>query len=175
MTNDQPHPDDERRLWAQYAAANPAAPAACPPAIELAAWLDGRATDPQRDAIEAHLAGCAECIDAVGGIRLAREAVAGSLAGAPDRVKEAARMLVGASPGPRERRMQLAGWQTIGRWSMAAAASVAICVVGYRAGESRLAFDAAGADKVMVGELSFGLLGELSEVGLVVALEGDLR
>ena len=58
---------------------------------------------------------------------------------------------------------------------MAAAASVAICVAGYRAGESRPTFDAAGADKVVLGELSFGLLGELSEAGLVVALEGDLR
>ncbi len=173
MTDDQPHPDDERRLWAQCAAAKPAARSACPPAIELAAWIDGRAAGPERDMVEAHLAQCAECREAVGGIRLAREGVAGSLAGAPERVKEAARMLVGASLEPRERRLHLAGWQTIGRWGMAAAASVAICVAGYRAGGSWPA--AAGADEVVLVEMSFGLLGELSETGLVLAFEGDFR
>ena len=173
MTNDQPHPDDERRLWAQCAAARPAARSACPPAIELAAWIDGRAAGPERDMVEAHLAQCAECREAVGGIRLAREGVADSLAGAPERVKEAARMLVGASLEPREGRLHLAGWQTIGRWGMAAAASVAICVAGYRAGGSWPA--AAGADEVVLVEMSFGLLGELSETGLVLAFEGDFR
>lgn len=173
MTDDQPHPDDERRLWAQCAAAEPAARSACPPAIELAAWIDGRAAGPERDMVEAHLAQCAECREAVGGIRLAREGVAGSLAGAPERVKEAARMLVGASLEPRERRLYPAGWQTIGRWGMAAAASVAICVAGYRAGGSWPA--AAGTDDVVLVEMSFGLLGELSETGLVLAFEGDFR
>ncbi len=175
MTNDQPHPDDERRLWEQFAAANPAAPAACLPAIELAAWIDGRATGPQRDTIEAHLAQCAQCMGAVREIRLAREAVAGSLPGAPDRGREAARALVGSRPEPHERRLRLTGWQTIGQWGMAAAASVAICVVGYRAGFGWLALDATGPDEVLLGEMSFGLLGELSETGLVLAFDGDLR
>ena len=173
MTNDQPHPDDERRVGAQFARANPGARAACLPPMGLAAWIDGRATGPERDMIEAHLAQCAECREAVGGIRLARKAVAGSLVGAPERVKEAARMLVGASPDSRERRLHLAGWQTIGRWGVAAAASVAICVAGYRAGGSWPA--AAGADEVVLVEMSFGLLGELSETGLVLAFEGDFR
>ena len=174
MTNDQPHLDHERRLWEQFAAANPAAPTACPPAIELAVWIDGRAAGPARDAIEGHLARCAECREAVGGIRLARQAVAGSLPRAPDRVMEAAGALVG-SPRyePRQRRLRLAGWQAIGRWGMAAAASVAICVVAYRTGWGWLA--AAGADEVVLGEMSFGLLAELPETGLFPTLEGDLR
>ncbi len=65
------------------------------------------------------------------------------------------------------------GWQAIGRWGMAAAASVAICVVAYRTGWGWLA--AAGADEVVLGEMSFGLLAELPETGLFPTLEGDLR
>ena len=147
---------DEQSLWKQFAAALPQRPSPCPPILELAAWIDSRATGSDAEAAEMHLAECAGCRELV---RPAHAEVAGRI-GAPAGVVEAARMLVATGSAPVEtgRGMRLADWLQFGGWGMAAAASIAICVVGYQVGSGRPMLDTAATDEIMLSEMSFGLL-----------------
>jgi hypothetical protein len=159
---------DEQLLWKQCAAALPQRPSPCPPILELAAWIDGRATGPDAEAAETHLAECAGCRELV---RLAR-AEAASHIGAPAGVVKAARMLVatGSAPVGTERSLRLADWLQVGGWGMAAAASIAICVVGYQVGSGRPILDTVATDEILLSEMSFGLLGGVDE-GLLPTLQ----
>ncbi len=145
---------DEQLLWKQFADMLPARPGPCPPALELAAWVDGRATGPDAEAVETHLAECAVCRELV---RMARAEDTGRI-GAPAGVIAAARMLVASAPARPERGLRLADWLQVGGWGMAAAASIAICVVGYQVGSGRPMLDTAAIDEVLLSEMSFGLL-----------------
>jgi len=159
---------DEQLLWKQFAAALPQRPSPCPTLLELAAWIDGRATGPDAEAAETHLARCAGCRELV---RQARADVAGRI-GVPAGVVEAARMLVatGSAPMGTERGMRLADWLQFGGWGMAAAASIAICVVGYQVGSGRPMLDTAATDAILLSEMSFGLL-DGSDEGLLATLQ----
>ncbi len=144
---------DEQLLWKQYAETLPQRPAACPPVLELAGWVDGRASISEAQAVETHLAECAVCRELV---RLARAEVAGRI-GAPEGVVAAAKMLVVPTAPGTERGMRLADWLRAGGWGLAAAASIAICFVGYQVGSGRT-LDTVTTDDVLLSEMSFGLL-----------------
>ncbi len=143
---------DEQLLWKRYAEALSQRPADCPSVLELAGWIDGRAGS---EAVETHLAECAVCRELV---RLARADVAGRI-GAPAGVVAAAKTLVaaGSSPAGTERGLRLADWLRAGGWGLAAAASIAICFVGYQVGSGRT-LDTVTTDDVLLREMSFGLL-----------------
>jgi hypothetical protein len=159
---------DEQTLWKQFTAALPQRPGPCPPILELASWIDGRAAGPDAEAAETHLAECAGCRELV---RLAHVEVAGRI-GAPDGVVAAARMLVaqGPSPAGTRRSLRFADWLQVGGWGMAAAASIAICVVGYQVGSGRPMLDKVAIDEVMLSEMSFGLL-DAGDQGMLPRLE----
>jgi hypothetical protein len=53
---------------------------------------------------------------------------------------------------------------------MAAAASIAICVVGYQVGSGRPSFDTAATDEILLSEMSFGLL-DAGDQGLLPTLQ----
>ncbi|MEE8459348.1 MAG: hypothetical protein V3S08_05725 [Phycisphaerales bacterium] len=131
--------NDEQLLWRQFTKTLPQRPAACPPLLELAGWIDGRATGPDAEAAETHLAECAVC----------RELV---------------------RPACTERGLRLAHWLQVGGWGMAAAASIAICVVGYQVGSGRPMLDSATTDAILLSEMSFGLL-DGSDEGLLPTLQ----
>ncbi len=159
---------DEQLLWEQFADMLPARPAACPPALELAAWLDGRTTPTDVEAVETHLAECGVCREAVAGFRQARADVADRLIGVPANVIAAAKTLIDTAPartGPR-----ITDWLQVGGWGIAAAASIAICVVGYQVGSGRPMLDAAAIDEILLSEMSFGLLDGPDE-GLLPTLQ----
>lgn len=143
---------DEQKLWERYARSLPIGPATCPPAIELAAWIDGRAADSGAEAVEMHLAACSVCRAAVAAIRL--------------------------RPAVREPRLRFADWLAPslapGRWGLAAAASIAMCFAGYSIGAGRTTLDAVTTDEILLREMSFGLLNG-SDEGLLVVLDGVAR
>ena len=159
---------DEQLLWKQFADMLPARRAACPPALELAAWVDGRATGPDAQAVEAHLVQCGVCREAVSGVRQDRADVAGRLIVAPLNIVAAAKTLVATAPPSSG--LRIADWLQVGGWGMAAAASIAICVVGYQVGSGRPMLDAATTDAILLSEMSFGLL-DVSDEGLLPTLQ----
>ncbi len=161
------HSGDEQLLWQQFADMLPTRPGACPSALELAAWVDGRATGPEVQAVETHLAGCGVCRETVVWIRQARGDVAGSLIVAPANVVAAAKMLI--ETGPARIGLRIADWLQVGGWGMAAAASIAICVVGYQVGSGRPMLGTAATDEILLSEMSFGLFDGLDE-GLLPTL-----
>ncbi|MHC4414667.1 MAG: zf-HC2 domain-containing protein [Planctomycetota bacterium] len=154
-----PTPDPtEHELWRLYSAAAPPVTGECPSLIDLAAYIDRRASESQRRAIEAHLAQCSGCLKAVGEIGLRPADRHDPSAPAPPSVIESAKALV---PGPAcarhsyRFRLPDTGWPAMARWSATAAASIAICFVGYQAGSRSLAPQESTA---LVGEMSFGVL-----------------
>ena len=126
----------------------------CPALMELAAYVDGRMSGPALDTIEAHLADCAACRESVGAVRSLQATLAGTLTPAPPAVIGAAKALVrGAAPPSRWR---LADWFAASRWPVAAAASIAIGVAGFRLGAASTTGGI--AEPHLVAEISFGLL-----------------
>ena len=142
----------------------PALSAACPGQLELASYLDGRLSAAEIESIEAHLAVCPECREAVADARL----IVAVAARAPERVIESAQALVGAQSQP------LLGlkWRTA-RWPAAAAASVAICVFGYHTGTAWTASTDLRLDQLAT-EMSFGVFDppdeDAGEIELIAAL-----
>ena len=162
------HSGDEQLLWQQFADMLPARPSACPSALELAAWVDGRATGSDARTLETHLALCGVCREAVAGIRRERADVAGRLIVAPANVVAAAKTLVETAPPSSG--LRIADWLRVGGWGMAAVASIAICVVGYQVGSGRPMLDIAATDEILFSEMSFGLFDGPDE-GLLPTLE----
>jgi len=139
----------DRLLWQRYvAAAGREGAGACPDAVDVAAWLEGRATPSLAERIEGHLAGCGKCLQAVEDLRaiLAAPPVA-----APRRVLERAEALARAAARP------TVLWLRVGRWAGMAAAAVLVAYAGFAAGvatrEGRQAVQAA-----VVHEATFGLV-----------------
>ena len=112
--------------------------------------------------LEVHLADCPECLAAIAEVRAMLDE--GVVATAPDEVIRAARSLVDdADIPPTYRFVQWPALRRAAGWSMAAAASLAVCVVGYRVGSGASVGQAVNED-VLLSEMSFGLMD--SEPGL---------
>jgi hypothetical protein len=125
MDDGYPDNSDDRQLWERFSRGRRSA-GACPTELELAEYADGRASEPRRERVEAHLALCAECVDQV-------------VAGMEDGLKPALRtqdvpwlvvaraQALVASRGQRP-------WRAAAGWAAAAAASLALGFAGLRAG-----------------------------------------
>ena len=165
--DDEKNPTDER-LWRTAAPMEPVLSAACPGQLELASYLDGRLSAAEVESIEAHLAVCRECREAAADARLIVGATARSRPEAPERVIESAQALVSAQSQPS---LGLK-WRTA-RWPLAAAASVAICVFGYRAGMASTASTDLRLDQLAT-QMSFGVFDppdeDAGEIELIAAL-----
>ncbi len=159
----QENPTDER-LWRSAGPMEPALSATCPGQLELASYLDGRLSDAEIESFEAHLAACRECREALADARL----IVAKAARAPERVIESAQALVSAQGRPS---LGLK-WRTA-RWPVAAAASVAICVFGYRTGMASTDSTDLRLDR-LAAEMSFGVFDppdeEAGEIELIAAL-----
>ncbi len=174
--DDEKNPTDER-LWRSAAPMKPALSAACPGQLELALYLDGRLSAAEIEAVEAHLAVCHECREAVADARLIVAVAARSRPGVPERVIESAQALVSAvtvhQPARAKSRPSLGlQWRTA-RWPLAAAASVAICVFGYYTGTAWTASTDVRLDQLAT-EMSFGVFDppdeDAGEIELIAAL-----
>lgn len=174
--DDQTNPTDER-LWRSVAPMEPAVSVACPGQLKLASYLDGRLSAAEVESIEAHLAACRECREAAADARLIVAAAAQSRPAAPERVIESAQALVSAMPVHRPARAKSRSslglkWR-MARWPAAAAASVAICVFGYRTGTASTASTDVRLDQLAT-EMSFGVFdppdADAGEIELIAAL-----
>lgn len=165
--DDEKNPTDER-LWRSAGPMKPALSATCPGQLQLASYLDGHLSAAQIESVEAHLAVCRECREAVADARLIVAEAARSRSGAPERVIESAQALVSAQSGPS---LGLK-WRTA-RWPVAAAASVAICVFGYRTGTAWTASTDLRLDQLAT-QMSFGVFDppdeDAGEIELIAAL-----
>jgi hypothetical protein len=183
MTEDPRHIDD-RQVWERRGISPPPGP--CPDANDLAGYLDGRLDEASRAGIEAHLAACEACLDAVVAIRLdgADAAPAGVIP--PAAVVAAAKSLVPAAAAstaatrvsrPAPDRWRLADLLGVARWGFASAASIAICIIAYRAGLA-VSTVAPPTESSLVGELSFGVFdtseSEVSDIELIAMLAGEV-
>lgn len=113
----------ERELWRRFVGGARLAAGACPSELELAAYADGLGSEAERTGLEAHLARCPLCQEAIVETRrTAGEAVRE----VPPLVVARAQALVPA----RERRT----WRLAAGWAAAAAASIALGFAGLRAG-----------------------------------------
>jgi anti-sigma factor RsiW len=139
----------DQRLWRQYADGAAAAQGACPDPDDLAAWLDGRLDD--TEPIETHLADCVACREAVAELR--EWGTDGKLPMAPPHVLAAARGLV-RGPVVEGRWNFQTHLARVAGWSLAAAASIAVCVAGYRVGWS---VSGGAAPQLVTHEVTFGL------------------
>ncbi len=163
----QENPTDER-LWRSAGPMGPALSATCPGQLELASYLDGRLSAAEIESIEAHLAACRECRETADDARLIVATAARSRPGAPERVIESAEALVSAQSQP-----SLGLKWRRARWPAAAAASVAICVFGYRTGTAWTASTDLRLDRLAT-EMSFGVFDppdeDAGEIELIAAL-----
>jgi anti-sigma factor RsiW len=158
MTSHERNIPNDRRLWRRYADAMAAERGELISELDLAAYVDGRATDQQRDEIEAYLAAHLEAFDAVRDARAAASRDEPATFVAPT-VLAAAKGLVHAgerSPARRER--FVFDWRLVGRWTAAAAASVIVCLFGYQAGFNAGPAEPTG-EAALVDAMTFGALG----------------
>jgi anti-sigma factor RsiW len=129
----------------------------CPEPMELAAFADGRIGADARVPLARHIAQCDRCSDAVSGVRSADD---DALTFVPAHVLHRAKSLVTLPAEITVVRRQK--WLTRGLQGLvAAAAALAICVVGYQVGASLNGADREPADQLAI-ELSFELFDESS-------------
>ncbi len=145
------HSQADRRLWQRAAGPQRALSVVCPDQLELASYLDGQLSDPQFELFESHLADCSECRQAVTDARLIAAEAAVSTSAAPQRAIRSAQALVRQPVQPTTSR----NWRMT-RWPVAAAASIAICVWGYRAGMAYTAPTDILPER-LAAEMSFGV------------------
>jgi anti-sigma factor RsiW len=132
MPSDRDYNPEDASLWRGYARAGGLAegPGACPDAMTLAGYLEGRLSPDQRAAVERHLARCPRCVAEVPQLRalLAEPAMI-----PPADVADRARRLVAPA---RERQGQAAPrlWPAVLRWSAAAVLAIAASLLGLQAG-----------------------------------------
>ncbi len=179
MTLENSHFDAEKRLWEQFkaSAADP-----MPEQIDdldVAAWLDGRATD--------ELSACVEAALAVGGAGLTPGdalAIREAICDAADsttinthtlaRITRRARLLDPAqsSDADDSERGVLFVFPAIRR-GLAAAAAIGICVLGWHAGQMLAAPNHAMAidSNTLTSEMTFGLMGATNADSELLAFE----
>ncbi len=141
--------DGGRALWVRHTATTTPA-GSCPEVLELAAFLDGRLTGAERDALEGHLAGCERCLGPV---------VAETQEGVPAATPPAslvARARLAVSLAPRD----APAWLWSGLAAGVAAALVVTSWVGFQAGRSAAESERHVA-RAMAAELTFGLSAEV--------------
>jgi anti-sigma factor RsiW len=129
MDGERTNNRDERELLRRFSRGLGPATEPCPSELELAAYVDGLASETEQARIEAHLALCPHCLDEiVEARRLAVEAVAD----APPIVVARAEALVPARRALRPSRR----WLVAARWAAAAAAAAAVSFAGLQAGSA---------------------------------------
>ena len=107
-----------------------------------------------RETFEAHLVDCPACLLAVREVSaILAETVEEPV---PPGLIERARTLVPAEPLGRPSRWRISEWLAAGRWGAATAASIAICLVGYRAGTISFVAEGAAGDQ-LAADMSFGV------------------
>ncbi len=148
---DEQHSQADKRMWQHAAGTGRALSLACPDQLELASYLDGQLSDPQVESIEAHLADCRECREAVADARLIAAEAAVSTSVVPQRVIRSAQALVRQQVQP----STSLNWR-VARWPVAVAASIAICVWGYRAGMASTTSTDILPER-LASEMSFGV------------------
>lgn len=138
----------------------------CPSLIDLAALAEGRLVaalgEDQAQRIEAHVAGCSACLEALEGLgtdvpTLLEES---RLLMVPAHVLDAA-MSLRSFPTISTHRTT-AAWLVFARRGLAAAAAVGIAIAGYQIGQSFTAVAApadASAVAISADDLAFGVLG----------------
>ena len=151
MPMNEQHSQADQQLWQRAAGSGGALSVACPDQLELASYLDGQLSGPQFELFEAHLADCRECRQAVADARLIAVEAADSTSAVPQRVIRSAQALVREPVQPSTSR----NWR-MARWPVAAAASIAICVWGYRAGMASTAPTDILPER-LAAEMSFGV------------------
>ena len=184
-----PQPDDprDRNFWRRFLRAKrrrAAAPDACPDAGDLAAYVDRKLRGDDLARVEAHLASCDRCLQAVGE---ARELLAEPATLAPAELLTRAKALVAAESTPRTgakpaARRKVGGWlglrggasrwKTALRWGAAVAAAVLVGFAGFSAGSATYRSRQA-ADARLVAEVSFDLAATAEDDLLL--LGGDLE
>lgn len=146
MTDDDRISQEDRELVSKLRASmrrQDTDDADCPSAMDLAAYVDGRARD-KAERIEAHLALCPRCLRAVID---ARRLIAEPPMPAPKAVLDRAKAL---------RRPAVLRWSVVVRWGAAVAASLLIGLAGLLAGSS-LHRARAESEAKLVAEITFQL------------------
>lgn len=168
--SDSINQSDRSAARAALRAAGPAGP--CLDEMALASYVDGRVGSRERDAVEAHLAGCPRCLRAV---REARELLAQALAMPPLAVLRRAGAL---RPAPKVG-VAATAWSRVAVWSASAAAAVVFGTVGLLAGsglgasrgqasvrtDREVAFDVARAPGGAVADDALEVLLDVEEDG----------
>ncbi len=148
---DEQHSQADKRMWQRAVGPERALSVACPDQLALASYLDGQLSNPEFESLEAHLADCRECRQAVADARLIAAEAARWTSAAPQRVIKSAQALVRQQVRP----SASLNWR-VARWPVAAAASIAICVWGYRAGMASTASTDILPD-TLAAEMTFGV------------------
>ena len=165
---DEQHSQTDRQLWHRAAGSERALLVACTDPLELASYLDGQLSGPKVESFEAHMADCRECRHAVADARSIAAEAAVSTSAVPQRVIRSAQALVRQPVQP----STSLKWR-LTRWPLAAAASIAICVWGYRAGMAYTDSKDILPDR-LAAEMTFGVFDpsedDSDEIELMAAL-----
>jgi anti-sigma factor RsiW len=156
---------EEGQLWRRYRSAGPRPSPECPGESELAGFIDGRLPPDRHDTIEAHMADCPECLDALIQMR-ALQAEAGPGPVVPASVRSAIAEVLPAVAKEQGRGPARAGeappalsFGGVFAWSLATAAAAAvICVAGSRIG--RATVENSLGRKLVASRLDGGLWGD---------------
>jgi anti-sigma factor RsiW len=159
METHGPTNPSDRQLWETFSAGLPVhSVSACPDplTLTLAAWLDGRLDEAAATAVEEHLAVCEPCREAIAAVRSAGDDDEAMML-VPPGVVEAAMGLVKPAPlvvtTERARRWSM---PDVGRWAVAAAAGIVVCLIGYQAGTVSVQ-PAAEPGVDVISEMTFGV------------------
>ena len=137
MSTPQDESSQDRELWRRFADGAP--PPGPPPQFDanlLAAYLDGKATAEQTQAMESAMAADPELVDAVADLR---SVLASQPASAPRRARARAKMALADLARPPAPDRSVARWRTLHLTSLRLAAAAVIALVslgGYRVGRA---------------------------------------
>lgn len=169
-------------LWRRITPVAPAGIGVCPSDMTVASYVDGRLTGDEIASMEAHLACCPACLEAVLSVRSLTLAQRGGSAWsmAEARAVAAAQSLVPGAEGvsfgsSAARHRRLGGWRMV-RGGLAAAAMIAVSVLGYHLGHGLPGIPGRVSSGMVVSEASFGLLpdrGEAAPGAVFAVLQED--